>query len=86
VLEFSEYVPPLLIFLDVQAVCAGGDILSWSSLSSQSGEYLAALTGDAITIHIRCLYPRSTFTGWRKLDIFLGGRPTPSILCLAKFC
>jgi hypothetical protein len=23
-------------------------------------------------------------TGWRKLDIFLGSRPTPAMLCLAN--
>ena len=54
-LEFSESVLPPLIFLDVQAVCAGGFLLSLSRLTSQSGVYLATLTGDAIAIHARSL-------------------------------
>jgi hypothetical protein len=29
------------------------------------------------------LSPRSSFTGWRKLEIFLGGKPTLLMLCLA---
>jgi len=53
-------------------------------VSSQSGEYLAALTGDAIAIYTWSLYPGSSFTGWRKFDIFLGGRPTPSMLFLTN--
>jgi hypothetical protein len=40
---------------------------------------LAALTGDSVYIGV--LSPRLSLTGRRKLDIFLGGRPTDVMFC-----
>jgi hypothetical protein len=33
-------------------------------------------------VHTRSFSPRSSFTGQRKLAVFLGGRPTALMLCL----
>jgi hypothetical protein len=56
--------------------------LGFYGSTSLTDVHLAALTGD--TVNAWSLQPRSSLTGRRKLEMFLGGKPTRLMLYLTS--